>query len=428
MITTYISWTAKIITSIVQIYLVRILIEYLGLDGYAKYLIFTATLPWISLLDYGFGSSLQNKFSTTNNSIGDTSELRKLMLTIQCLLILINIPITILISYYIFRLTSISNSAPEVESFVSTLIILLIFSLNTSSSISYKVLYGLNRGYLSNIYPAASAIITLTALIIIHNFESNENGKLIYALLSLAIPSLVLSAISNLHILNTSSLKITLKHDPDNIKTISKNAFAFFIFSALVAASTNLDYFIMANTLQPSEIIEYSILSKVFAFTYFFIYTHFLTLWPTFSRIIPAGNFKKVHYHLKTSIVIGLLFTITATCIFITTKEYISSLISGEKISINTYGIIFFGLYYCIRLIYDIFSVIISSVSLHKHIIYYMPAQAAVGALLQYLLSIEFGILGIIAGLSISFLIIGIPCNIYIYNKHIKREEHNLVS
>lgn len=420
MLTTYASWLSKIVTSIAQLYSVRILIEYLGLQNYAMYLILVAMLPWISLLDYGFGSAFQNKFSTNLNDENKISELKKNIISLQVILFLINIPVVFLITLISFNVIGENYMQSDSYFLYAVFIVYLLFSLNIITSLVYKVLYSLKMGHLSNIYPACASVITCLLLFCLNYFKFWDDEKLILSLLSLVVPALVMSVLSNVHILDMPKCKNFSIFNFNELKNIYKDAFTFLLFSLLVAASTNLDYFIISNTLDSIAIIEYGLLSKLFSFAYFFIYAHMLALWPKFSEEISKGNLQSIGFHLRKIYLYGVLFIVLFSLIFLIASDLVSKILTDSKVFFTYSGVLSFCIYYIVRTFYDGLSVAICSVNKQKFIVYYMPFQAVLGFLLQYYFSLKYGLEGVAFGQAISFLTIGIPLNILIYNFKIK--------
>ncbi|MEW6013162.1 MAG: transporter, partial [Elusimicrobiota bacterium] len=57
------AWVSKVIISLIQLFIMKNLIQILGEEKYSVYAILTGLIGWFALFDFGIGTSLQNYIS-----------------------------------------------------------------------------------------------------------------------------------------------------------------------------------------------------------------------------------------------------------------------------------------------------------------------------------------------------------------------------
>jgi O-antigen/teichoic acid export membrane protein len=415
---TYVSWLSKIIIGLVQIISVRYLVEYLGPKNYGEFMVIYSFNAWMMLADFGFGTTIQNKFSENRAKYIDQTKLLASLKVIQLALIIIWMPIIIILtskfSNYIFLDLNTSK-----EVIINTLIFgNIVWMLTCILGISYKITYCLNKGYLANIYPAIAAILTL--LLIAACLENNSYTEYkFYAMIAcMGIPPLIAVIFCTIHLPRVSFIEC-FKFKLKDIRVLIKHSSEFFIFALMVAMVTNLDYIIMSNIFEGEQIAQYNILARIYAFIYFFYYTHLLILWPKFSEKISTRDFNFVRINLKSSILLGIILILFSYVVLVFFKDYVSQLMTKNTIDLEIGSITAFTIYYIIRVIGDAYAVAIASVNRIRIFLFYMPLQILLSGSLQYYLGLEFGITGIVYGMAISFILTSMWINPYFYYKRI---------
>nr|WED68345.1 MATE family efflux transporter [Pectobacterium colocasium] len=157
----------------------------------------------------------------------------------------------------------------------------------------------------------------------------------------------------------------------------------------------------------------------------FFIYSAVLqALWPLCAELSVGKNWNRLNKMITINIFFGAAFISLFTLILFFFKGEVIPLIS-IKIDYNiNYSVFFmFGAYFIIRVWCDTFAMLLQSMNYLKPLLYLVPIQAVVGFSAQWFLTEKYGIMGILLGLSLSFIVTvfwGLP---YFYYKLIKKEK-----
>ena len=173
----------------------------------------------------------------------------------------------------------------------------------------------------------------------------------------------------------------------------------------------------MSRVLDEGAIAEYSILSKIFTFTYSFFYAALMTYWPIFSEKIYAKDFVYVNLIIRKILLYFFVFAAIGLIVFINLKDIVSDILTNGHIQLSIAPILAFGLYYLVRGFCDVYAVAIACTSKTKIFLLYMPIQAIISIVFQLLLSKQYGIMGIALGMTISFLATAMWINFAEYRK-----------
>jgi O-antigen/teichoic acid export membrane protein len=157
----------------------------------------------------------------------------------------------------------------------------------------------------------------------------------------------------------------------------------------------------------PSEIIIYSLFSKIFIQSVFLLQSINNSIWPKLSEHFFSGNSNKIlaqvaKLNYLTIFSVGFLGILLFFCL-----EWLSSLFLYNQVSYSTtinLTITLIAIQYIFRGISDNFSLVLQSTNRVHRLVYITIGQAVISCLLQVLLVKPFGIHGIIIGISISYL------------------------
>ena len=400
-----VAWITRIITAVIQVFSIRILISYLGTELYAGFAILTSLAGWFALAEFGLGSTLQNYVSEFRVKNEDIKHLYNTVVPGVFFLFIISIIILLIISIplQLFLFKNLSSALLSQPLYITGLIGFF-YILTTMGGIAYRIYYGEQRGYLSNIYPAIGSIISFFLLIIIDVFNIYK-GNLALALTVFILPT-ALTALYAFHDVFFRNKTISLsKFEIHTAKKILLTAYKFAGFALMSASVLQIDYIVMSRVLVTHDITIYNIISKVF-FLIYFVYTAVLmALWPTCTELLEKNKIKDVNSLIIKHLLSGIFIVVAGTIFFICTNRLISNVLSSGKIhELPLYTIILFGIYYAFRAWSDTYAIILQSMSKIKIFWIYVPFQGIISFIAQYSLGTCLGLNGILIGISISFL------------------------
>jgi len=392
-----VGWVAKIITVIFSLINTRMLLDLIGVNGFALYSIIFSLVGWLSLLNFAIPSAIQNtisKLRVTNQSL---QKLFQTTLFVIILIMILGFPLVLLISNIVYN-TLLSNYHTLIDKNYLFLMLFFLFLFGLSE-IFNKILFALHKGYLPNIYPAAISVLSFIILYLLqYKAVHNINIVLILFFMPYAV-MFVVSYIQSIGFIKPSFHK-------NIFKIVFKLMTKFFIFALLAAFVLKVDYIIMSLVLKAHEIAIYNIDMRVFNLILFMYGTILAALWPVTSELFHKKDYKAIKLNMIKNILLGILIATIMGFLIIYFKEKIFLLISGKEsltISLTT-GLL--TLFYIITRIWtDSFATILQSMNEVNILIFVVPFQAFISISSQYILGLHYGLNGIIMGLILSFLL-----------------------
>jgi O-antigen/teichoic acid export membrane protein len=392
-----IGWIAKIFTVIFSLINTRMLLDIIGVQGFALYSIIFSLAGWLSLLNFAIPSALQNVISKFKIEKKDLKELFQTILFVVITIIILSIPILFIVVKVTYNTLFINyHNILHIDYLLIMLFLLFLFGL---SEIFNKVLFSLHKGYLPNTYPALISIFAFLMLYLSNKLHINNVN---IVLILFFLPYLCVFILS--YVQSISFVKP--KFNKHIFYIVLKLAKKFFLFTILAAFVLKVDYIIMSMVLKAHEIAIYNLDMRIFNLVLFMYGTILAALWPVSSELFHKKDFSLIKKNIKKNILFGIILTTVLSGIIILLKDKIFFLISGDKsLNITFLTGILTSIYIMLRIWTDSFATILQSMNEINILIYIVPVQAFISILAQYYLGLLYGLNGILIGLILSFLL-----------------------
>lgn len=399
------AWGSRIVTSLISIISIRTILLYLGEERYAVYAITYSLSAWFSFCELGIGSSLQNFISESRAKNESYDKYIKSALQLICILVIVFLAITIAISPFIQDKLFIKYlNISEVQNINIVGIIGCIFVITALVNIVYKIYFALQKGYVSNILPAVSMIVSMTAIVFINRYLPIR-ANITIALLAFTVPQLLIALIPFIKIFKPFFTKI-FDLDKDIMKNLLIRSLKFFGPAVMGVITLQIDYIIMSNTVEYMEVATYNIFNKFFILFLFLHSALLAAAWPVCSELFNKGIYKPIKSMIFKYIAFGSLIVITGTFATYKLSGVINSILApGIPLRAALSLFVLFGTYYLLRVWSDTFGMFLNSINALRVFWIFIPFQAVISVSAQYFLSLRFGIKGILMGLIISFLL-----------------------
>ena len=401
------AWASKVITALLQLYLVRILLIILGNDNYALFAVLTGLMGWFALADLGIGISLQNQISELKSNNKEYRDVVGSVLLIYFVMMLLAMFLFYFVSNYFSKIILkefifIDESKRNLLFFITG----ELFIVMNFSSVIYRIWYAEFKGYISNLLPMIGYILSSFGIYVLSKLKGKNDDILLLCVIIFLLPNTLISFIFMMKKLYFSRVFWYRYFDKRIVFRVFSKGFRFWFFSLMASGVLQIDYLIMARYLSYDEIVLYNIVMKVFIFI-FFIYNSLLTaLWPEFSVEIHRKNISKVKNYVKKYLLIGILYIFISTLIFIMFKRNIMKIIvPNNSVEFSNYLLIVFGFYYLIRVWTDTYAMVLQSVSILKPFWILVPIQALISLVGQIYFVQIYRLNGILYGLILSFLL-----------------------
>jgi O-antigen/teichoic acid export membrane protein len=398
------AWLSRIVTVLAQLYSIRILIDYLGVNQYAVFALLTGLAGWFMLADCGTGVSVQNHISERRAHNQSCDELIAMGGLLAILFSVLTIFALFFISPYVAPVLLKQFSFLSIDEKERLFFLSGALSIATGiGGVSYKIWYGLQKGYLSNFVPAVAAVMSVIMLMLLKDV-SNES-RLYFSLAVFMAPTallpllvLVLQVRRNIKSLGASYGILA--------KLIIKRALHFWIFSLLAAGVLQVDYIVIAQLLSSYDITVYNIATKVFVLVFFFYNALLFALWPVIAESIAKGEWRAVWRNTKQSIIFGTAAMFIGTMLLVWLMPVAVGVLAPKEAIIIPVGfILLLGVYQVIRVWTDTFAMLLQSMNAMTPFWILVPFQALASVGLQWVLVSHYGIYGAIWGLIGSFLL-----------------------
>jgi O-antigen/teichoic acid export membrane protein len=398
------AWLGRIISACISLISIRVLLEGLGSDRFAVFIVLNSLLAWYTLADFGVGSSLQNYISEQRAKGKDYSVYIAAVALIAMILFVFTMASLFFASPYLGELILgkfdfLSAAEKSKLVFISG----ALFTISSLGGIVFKIWYAEIRGYLSNIVPAMAALLGLFAAWLV--MQSGLENKLLYGLVVFVAPS---SAIAIIIFSRRAVLAIRKEFYFEHaiFMNLMRRAGRFWLLYLMHAAVVNCDYIIMSQFLTAQEIVSYSIATRVFGFSAFFYTSLYAAQWPHFTESIANGDWASVNKSLAKSILFSsILMAVFTAFVSVYMPSLVTLLSPDESLVIPYYFIWLLGGYHVVIAWVHGFGIPLQSMSDVKTLLIWTPIQAILSISLQIALVPSLGVYGITLGMMISFLV-----------------------
>lgn len=393
------AWGNRIISAAVQLITIPLLINLLGIEGYGRFAIIISFSGWMTLLDFGLGNTIQNTISTKRTKEEPyTLDILFLIILLFPMMIVTLIAINIICTFINFK----GISSHDLSTFFSIAFLTNIFG------ICYKVFYGMQLGYLANIFPLIASLLILAFLLIASKLEVTGFRSVLLFYFS---PQLIISFCAFLFLtIKLNLLKYTydlsLKSFVKSAKEFLGRSTRFSLFAVLAALTLQLDYLIMSQFVTLDEIAVYAVSFKFLSFILFFNTGMNQSIWPTLSELTYKSQWKEADKLIRLSILIGSIALLGIGLGLTLAGNNLATILKFNHENIfNTWLWFFMLIYGFIRVWTDSFAMALQSMNRLRSLIFTVPIQAIISIVLQIFLCKSIGVIGIPIAISVSFIL-----------------------
>lgn len=400
------NWLSRLVFVGVQIWALKTLGKELTAEEFAAYAIMASLMPWYQLLDFGYGSSIQNKVSACMSNlapefgyyIAATGLLGMSILVAAAILL---IPLSYPIGHLLLGKLDLSTQGG-----LLTLVWLsgVLFVGNALGVMAQKVLYGLRKGIYANLMIMLSSLIFMVLL----EFwlpGSAPRDRLFISVISYTLPIGALGV--------TVLLYVTVRFGRFNWDEMKRRILAlrpeaqnFWIFAVLSAGVLNVDYLIMSQTVSAVEIATYTVLYRIY-WVLLAVYGGLMSAsWPLFTELGVEGAYTRIDGYVKWYILGGLSVLMLATIVIYFLLPFLVRILVPSLVpNVSLLTLVLFSVYIGLRIWTDTYAMVLQAIGQVGTLLRVISVQVLVSVVSQYALSYWLGLDGIILGLIASFVL-----------------------
>lgn len=394
--TVLVGWAARVVVIVCSLVNTRLLLDMLDLPAYAVYVIVLSLGPWFNLLTLGVPSTAQNAIARHRAEGSDHGVLQHTVMNTALVAAAVSLVFCWPIGWFVQHTILATHDVTSV-----TTVAMCCFGLCLTALIPVfnQILFGLHRGLWPNVMPGMQSLATTGLLLVIS--EAGLNG-LDWAIAAFVTPALLAFAIL------AFVAGATPRHGIDwqKLKQVMVDARHFLLFGLLSTGALSADYVVMAHTLSSIDIVEYNLASKVFAVL---LGVHAVVLassWSSLSDLHYTGQIQQLRRRVRALLLLGVLVVLPATLLIVTFQSDLFRLISGaHTVQISPALLAIWPAYLLIRVWCDTFALAHMSAGRVGTMNAYVAVQTALSVAGQLWLGDRFGAAGILAGISLSFLL-----------------------
>jgi len=392
-------WGSRIVGAIVQIALIRTLTRSLGADHYAAFAVLYSLSGWWLMADFGLGYSLQNHISYCraheriyHRLLARGLDIAFALLVSEALLMLAfsHVGGNALLRQFAF----LTPTEKTVDFLVSGLLLLLV----GVSQIAYRVWYGEQKGWLSNILPAVAQVVGLLLVYV----SIHRNGGILGVILAYQGPPAVIGAVSLIYLrLNCRRIE-----DPVDVCPMLRQAVSFGGFGVAAAFVLQIDMPIVGQMLPPSQIAAYAVVSRIFGFAFLIFTSALQALWPVCAEQLALRHWRPVFWHMRRYILGGWVFVLLFSFLMLWKIDILIRILApGVRLESSATLILAFCGLYVARIWTDTWAMVLQSRAQLLPLWMSTPMQAVASLVLQMYLIPRIGMSGAAWGMAGSFVL-----------------------
>jgi O-antigen/teichoic acid export membrane protein len=390
----------------------------------------TTMVTLIGIADLGINNSLVNSASSASGQ-GDYKKIRISisnaivgLSAISVLIIIAAILANITLNWE--KLFNLKDDIAKSEAGSAILIFIIIFALSQPVTVAQKILIGLQKGWIANIWIAIGQFAGIIFLWI----SINNKAGLPVLIAALMGPQLIINILGSIafFIMNKKLAPKIEDISEKKLKELFLSGGLFFLIQVMSLIGSASDNIIIAHMLGANSVSEYSVVQKLS--TIFGIAQLFISpLWPAFGEAISRGDYKWAISTFKKVVFLSALTSLTTGAVMISAGESIIEKWTNGIVYPSQSMLIGFSVFLLVASIGGCFSTLLNNPDfIHKQALIYTIASF-ISVILKIVLidtyqSASGAIWGAIIGYTIFFIIPGIKVVSSFFKE--KRYERNL--
>lgn len=401
-------FAARVTTAFCQFASVRLLSEALGIDGFAAYLTVASLQTWFLLSDLGYGAAVQNFVSgqRVKQSYAPESILGAVLILLAASILLallllifgnlaggLNIPLTL--------------SVDAKEFWLALAVFGSVVVVAGAGGVIYRLLFAVHLGVVAHLASAAAALLGLGSLAVCISLI--EPLPLHMALLVNFFPTAICPLLAGLIAfrgVDPVPVVQTLRRGWATLRLLASEAGSFLTYAGLAACVLNVDYLVLARYATPSEILAYTISTRVVGI-FFLLFSSFAqAAWPLSSEHVHNSDTVRLGGLIRTCLIVGVVsVSLGGLVLALWPGQVAALLMPGKSVALSYATIASISLYWAVRVWCDTFTTIIMSAGRVKIMRAIVPIQAVLNVGLMIVGYRWYGLPGMVCGSTASFLL-----------------------
>ncbi len=392
-------WTARAVVIGCAFVNTRLLLDLVGVNGYAAFSIVLSLAPWLALLNMGLPNTAQNLIAERRARGLQPGRLRRAAIDTAFAVGLLYLPLVLLAALLVQHLLLPSHGS---MSFASVTLLLWALVLLGLTTVFHQVLHAMHRSTWPVVAPAVQAALTAAMLLGARGATMAPHHRELWGSLATALPILTVFLISAF----IAGARQRARLDGRALRRLLHAARGFLLFGLTGTMALSCDYIVMSRLLQSAQVAEYNLASKTFG-TILTLHSVLLAAsWTPLSDRFFRGDLAGVRRQLVRVLGMGLVLVTLIGLPLVLGMDLIVRLLTGGKIEALPLALTLGWLMYvAMRVWSDSFATALLSCNQVAVINRYIVWQSLISVTAQWLLASRWGAPGIVLGILVSFLL-----------------------
>ena len=419
----------KLFSAAINLITVPLTVHYLGAERYGLWMAISSIMALMSFADLGLGNGLLNAISKAHGRKNIKEAQTAVSSTFYMLLgISLVLLTTFLIIYPWLSWHEVFNAQSELaiqESGPTMFVLVITFLINMPLGVVRRIQDGYQEGFKFQVWLIVGSLISLLGLLLCIYLETG----LPWLVLAFASGQLIATLLNGIVLFSKRRKELRPSFSNFDLSTgkhLIKAGIIFFFLGIFTMLGNSSDDIILAHTIGPEAVAGYEIVKKVFLFSMF---TQFIIqpLWPAFGEALETGDYNWARRTLTKAIKLSILSSaIISLPLLLFGKQIINIWVGPEFIPswsllIGFYIFILFANYG------GVMSTFLNSGALIKKQLIILGLASVTSVFLKIVLSINFGVSGIIWATTIAYSIFYIIPSYKIAFNHLKNKTNELI-
>lgn len=390
------SWLAKGVGIFLSFFNARLLIELVGVEGLTVNAIMLSLMTWFALLNLGLPIRVQNMISKCRAEAVDYETLKNTAYSLLVLLFIAFTPLVALVGLIVKHWLLVEYPAVSMTTVLFTCFAIFLSGLGMLFT---RILYAEHLGVYANTYPVINTLGTCLALLLLRELGITAFNIVLMAAFLPYFVVFIMAAVQ-VKAFRVWSLDKAVVH------SIWVGSKSLLLFATLSATTLAVDYLVMSQLLTAQDIARYNLSSRLFMTILMAHEVLLAATWPVVSELLHGHAFeeakKRIFKTLRYGVVLGVL---CGGGIVLTTDWVVSFLSKGKVADIPFALTVGWFLYIMVRVWSDTFAMGLLSIGYSGKMNRYLPIQAVISVVAQCVLAKYYGVAGVVAGVTLSFLL-----------------------
>ncbi len=336
------AFAAKIVGLVAVFVTIPLTLKYLGAERFGLWTTISSVSLMLGFADLGVGNGVLNAVSDAYGR-DDRKLGREAVSSGFFLLSLVSVALVAIFAVvYTFvpwaRVYNATSTDAVREAGPATAVFFLVWALNIPLGVVQRVQFGYQRGFLNHAWQAAGSLFALggAALAI-----ASQAGLpwLVLALTGGPLLAVILNGVVEFGWIRPW-LRPAWSHVTKAVgRRILSLGVWFFIVQLAMTLGYASDYFVVAQLLGSSEVTQYAVPARLFAFIGLLVATFVTPLWPAYGEASARGDIAWVKRALARSLVVAFVLTAAPALVLVAVGRPLTHLWVGGAVN-PSYGLL----------------------------------------------------------------------------------------